>query len=147
VLKRARPGGPRVCRLFVEAGLTVGGQGRARRGPRPAYIAARGWAEETAGNLLPALSTLLWWHDHASARLDAGGGVSGRAAFSASEHDTPPLLLPYDELPGESDAPAAVGPTEPVMGETLLEVEGLKKYFPIRRGLLRRVVEIWRPLS
>jgi peptide/nickel transport system ATP-binding protein len=29
---------------------------------------------------------------------------------------------------------------EPVMGATLLEVEGLKKYFPIRRGLLRRVV-------
>src|SRR5262249_6857681 len=35
---------------------------------------------------------------------------------------------------------ASVGPTEPLMGEILLDVEGLKKYFPIRRGLLRRVV-------
>jgi oligopeptide/dipeptide ABC transporter ATP-binding protein len=32
------------------------------------------------------------------------------------------------------------GPQAGPMGETLLQVEGLKKYFPVRKGLLRRTV-------
>jgi len=89
-----------------------GGPEHAQRGPRPAYIAARGWEKKTAGSLLPALSILLWWHDHASTWLANGGDVGGHGVFSAAEHASLTLPVVHDERSWDSDAPASVDPTE-----------------------------------
>ena len=88
----------------------------------------RRWRERRGGELLPVPS---------AARLGRG---AGRRPGRAHERTWPASPRGPSATPATAGRPGRAGSTRPPPPCALLDVRGLRKFFPIRRGLLRRVV-------